>query len=95
MSKIYIVMGRAGSYSDMEEWPVAAYLTVDRADNLIALAQRTANRIIKKIGKLEENRGFHEKKEQLLKTNAFDPDMKGSIWSDDTEYWLMEVELRD
>ena len=72
--KIYVVMGRAGAYSDMEEWPVAAYTIAKRAQNRLDLAQKSANRIVQKI-KDRKLSTCCEETLDLLKGNEFDPNM--------------------
>ena len=93
--KIYIVIGTVGSYSDREEWPVLAFSDPAQARTWADLAQEKAASITKQISKLKRgSKDSYERKEELLRTNEFDPDMKDSMWDDDSDYWLMEVEFR-
>ena len=80
MSKIFVVCGEAGEYSDRVEWLVKAYYSIDKAKDHVLNAERRAKEI------------FWSRKG----VNEFDPNMKMTymeILGMDTRYFLEEVEF--
>ncbi|NIQ92427.1 MAG: hypothetical protein GWN93_26980 [Deltaproteobacteria bacterium] len=81
--KIFIVMGTAGEYANTEQWPVKAFRSKRRAEDIGTKAMRRANEIyedhFKKYGRRD------------LPENEYDPDMEMDYTG--TSYFLYEVEL--
>ena len=86
MSKIYIVYGNTGEYSDRREWTVAAYADEAMAREHAELAMRW----------YQENDAFEQSRKesdwQQKNPNPYDPYM--SIDYTGTDWTVGEVELR-
>jgi hypothetical protein len=86
MSKIHVVMGSTGEYSDRSEWPVRAFASEEKAKELVASADRAAKELA------VTTQGMDWKKaSELLKQNKLDPDVM--IDYTGTTYYYMTVEL--
>lgn len=95
MKHVYIVMGSSGSYSEQSEWPVMAYSKASDAQTHVDQAQSRGLEITEEIYAVEERgKGFYARKEELLRTNEFDPDMEGTIFEDESGYYLLEVKFK-
>lgn len=84
-SKVYVVMGTTGEYSDRTEWPVCAYLEESLAQEHITKATARAKEI-------EVLRGDRYLRAPDGVVNEYDPDM--SMDYTGTDYYCIEVELR-
>jgi hypothetical protein len=82
MSKIYVVMGSTGEYSDRSEWPVVAFRDEEEAQKSVENATRRAN-------ECGANRASQYQIEKGV--NEFDPDMRMDYTG--TSYYYMTVEL--
>jgi roadblock/LC7 domain-containing protein len=84
MSKIYVVMGSTGEYSDREEWIVCAYADEEMAKHHAETATAEARRI-----QNTTKRYCHVPDDQA---KAWDPHM--SIDYTGADYTVCEVEIR-
>jgi osmotically-inducible protein OsmY len=85
MSKIYVVMGSTGEYSDRSEWPVVAFRDEEEARKRVENATRRAKEL--EATKPRDYRRITEH----FKQNEFDPDMRNDYTG--TAYYYMTVEL--
>lgn len=83
--KIYVVTGTTGEWSDRDEWPVAAYLSEERAREHAEKADHKAKELFVVWG---ENRW-----DMPDGANPFDPHM--SMDYTGTDYGVMTVPLMD
>ena len=83
MSKVFIVMGTTGEYSDRSDWPVVAYTDGLKAQQHVEDATKAA----KAIEVTRENRFDTEE------VNEYDANMRMDYTG--TDYFLYEVELND
>ncbi len=81
--KIYVVSGSTGEYSDRSEWPVKAFASKEKAEELVAAATARAKQI---EATRPSKYGLPAKG-----LNEFDPEM----WMDytGTSYEMAEVEF--
>lgn len=85
MSKVHIVIGTTGEYSDRYEWPVKAFLDVNRARDLVARASESAREYLDTVGYVFGGDA------DLSKVNPHDPHFKMDYTG--TTYFVMTVEL--
>jgi hypothetical protein len=76
--KIFIVGGQCGEYSDHREWPIVAYTTRENADKHKMLAQLWA----------------YENGDRAYDQELANPYDSEQFFHRDTEYYVMEIELR-
>lgn len=88
MSKIWVVMGTTGEYSDRNEWPVVAFTDKARAEaRIVACTQEANKRFSEEVEPEEENHwGSYN-----TKNNPLDPNMKMDYTG--TSYFHYEVEI--
>jgi hypothetical protein len=84
---VYVVMGSAGEYSDHNEWPVRAFLSEQRAADLVVKASARAREVFA-IHDCDE---FYSHREDEKFQNKYDPDMELSYTG--ANYNVMEAEL--
>ena len=84
MTKVYVVVGSTGEYSDRTEWIVCAYADEALARAHVKAAEREAKRI-----EATNSRYNHEPDDQA---KAWDAGMVVDYTG--TLYWVSEVELR-
>lgn len=86
MSKVYVVMGTSGEYSDRNEWPVIAYFDKEKAEQHIKNATQEANKIF-------QNKPIIKNKYCPQKgVNKYDLEMTWD-YGDGCSYFMYEVEL--
>lgn len=90
MSKIYIVMGTTGEYSERSEWPVCAYTDQQQAQKHAADASAVAR---EELVKCEADGAYYDAFDERRATvNPYDPNM--DLNYNGTSYFLYEVELK-
>jgi hypothetical protein len=89
MSKVYIVFGTTGEYSDRNEWSVCGYRNKDIATKHADDAMIWAHLLKEKID--EEGKSAFEAKDQLVSPydSHFNMDYTG------TDYYVLEVDIID
>lgn len=94
-TRIFVVMGTTGEYSDRTEWPVLAFTDKTAAEKLVVQASRRAAEIHNQPSNglsyrvdlaMAEARG-----ERLEPLNEFDPEMQMDYTG--TFYEILEVDL--
>lgn len=92
MTKIYVVMGQTGEYSDHHSWPVCAYASEEDAERHAVAAAARALRI-----KREDDARDHTMRwdkgwiaEQM---GGLDPDIRMDYTG--TDYYVLTVEMRE
>ena len=88
MTKIWIVEGTTGVYSDASYWTVCAYKTKEQAEE----HARNAMLRGKEIQKQHPGHTYHNWDENRVK-NEFDPEMRLDYTG--TEYYTVECILKD
>ena len=83
MSKVYVVFGTTGEYSDYVEWPVCAFADEALAIRMVELCDGEWRRI----------KASPEYNDGIYVTNKYDPDMQTDYTG--TRYNYYELELRD
>jgi len=86
MTKIWIVEGTTGVYSDASYWTVCAYKTKEQAEEHARNAMLRGKEIQK------ANPGYNHWDENRVR-NEFDPEMRLDYTG--TEYYTVECVLRD
>jgi hypothetical protein len=94
MRKAYVVMGRTGEYSDRSEWAVCAYTKEDDAKAHMAKAQEYSD-AWKAFKDTQEyvDLNWNEANERIKSANPMDPEFSCDYTG--TDYWFVELELRE
>lgn len=82
-TKIYIVFGQSGEYSDAEEWMVKAFREKNQAKTLAENAQKEADRLL--------NRTDDDEIEYLKSLNKYDKNCRTLYYG--VNYVVREIEL--
>ena len=88
MSKVWVVMGTTGEYSDRNEWAVVAFTDKAKAESRIVACTQEANRRFTDSRTPDESNDWSS---YDIKNNALDPEMKMGYTG--TSYFFYEVEI--
>ena len=90
MTTIYVVMGNTGEYSDRNEWPVKAFTSKEKAQELVINAQNAFNTLVGGTGEKDASRYYfqHHKEHK----NPFDPNMNVDYTGVSYSYFEMELD---
>jgi hypothetical protein len=85
MSKIYVVFGQTGEYSDFNDWPVKAFRSESKAADLVVLATARANSLLVE---------YNDRRYNIPEgANEYDPYMQMDYTG--TSYRYIEVDWED
>lgn len=91
MTKVYVVIGESGEYSDRRDWTVCAYLSEDMARRHVEL-QATAP----EYDPDQPYETMNNMRLQHYANNIYDPDGHTHVSvGDDTQYFCSMPELRE
>lgn len=88
MSKIWVVMGTTGEYSDRNDWPVVAFPDKARAEARIVACTQEANKRFSESQVPDESNDWSS---YNTDNNVLDPNMKMDYTG--TSYFHYEVEI--
>ena len=81
--KVFLVMASEGSHSDRSEWNVAAYSTLEQAEDHV----RRASEYTKSAAEMDD---WEERRDYLMQS-IFDPLIESYNCSAYAVYWVLEV----
>src|SRR3990167_11101440 len=88
-TKIYVVMGTTGEYSDRTEWAVCAYAHKSMAEKHADEAMLWSH----KHGKAAQAKYEHTYKDEDKPNSPWDADYQ--LYYTRTDYYVMDVSMRD